>query len=89
MEVQVLGISTDFTPSLNRWAKELNLTFPLLSDQMRTVSKAYGVYNPTANIASRTTFVIDVEGRIQHIEEGSSAMDLSGAETACQRIRKK
>jgi peroxiredoxin len=40
-------------------------------------------------IANRATFVVDMEGKIAHIEEGSSAIDISGAEMACSRIKKK
>jgi alkyl hydroperoxide reductase subunit AhpC len=36
--------------------------------------------------ANRATFVIDKEGRIQHIEEGNGAIDPTGAETTCARI---
>ena len=88
MEVQVLGVSTDFTPTLSHWAKELNLSYPLLSDKKRDVAKLYGVLNADVMIANRTTFVIDPEGHIQHIEEGSAAVDPTGAETACKRIKK-
>jgi peroxiredoxin len=87
--VQVLGISTDFIATLSHWAKELNLSYPLLSDKKGEVSKLYGVLNADAMVANRTTFVIDIDGRIQHIEEGSAAVDPTGAETACKRIRKK
>jgi peroxiredoxin len=83
---QVLGISTDNLPSLQRWAQELNLEFPLLSDFSRKVSAAYGVLNETRGTASRTTFVIDKEGRIQHIIQGSEAIDPSGAIAACSRL---
>jgi hypothetical protein len=38
--------------------------------------------------ANRATFVIDTTGKIQHIEEGSAALDPTGAEAACKRIRK-
>jgi len=84
-----LAISTDNTPTLAHWAKEINASYPLLSDFMRKTSAAYGVLVPERGIANRTTFVVDGEGRIQHIEEGSAAMDPSGAATACQRIKKK
>ncbi len=84
-----MAISTDNTPTLAHWAKEINASYPLLSDFMRKTSAAYGVLIPERGIASRTTFVIDGEGRIQHIEEGSAAMDPTGAATACQRIKKK
>ncbi len=40
-------------------------------------------------IANRATFVIDTEGKIVEIVEGSSAIDPTASETACTRIRKK
>jgi len=40
-------------------------------------------------IANRATFLIDMEGKIAYIEEGSSAVDVSGADLACSRIKKK
>jgi alkyl hydroperoxide reductase subunit AhpC len=40
-------------------------------------------------IANRATFVIDKEGKIQHIEEGSGAVDITGAMTACSRLAHK
>jgi peroxiredoxin len=85
---QVFGISTDNIPSQRRFAEDLKLSFPLLSDFMRKVSKQYGVLIEERGMANRSTFVIDREGRIQHIEEGKSAIDITGAETACRRIRK-
>ena len=41
---------------------------------MRKVSASYGVLVPDRGIASRTTFVVDPEGKIQHIEEGDRIM---------------
>jgi peroxiredoxin len=40
-------------------------------------------------MANRATFVVDLDGKIQHIEEGSAAIDPTGAETACSRVKKK
>jgi peroxiredoxin len=40
-------------------------------------------------MANRTTFVIDVDGKIVHIEEGNGAIDPSGAEMACSRLAHK
>jgi peroxiredoxin (alkyl hydroperoxide reductase subunit C) len=86
----VLGISTDNLPSQSHWAKEvLKLSYPLGSDFMRGVSKSYGVLREDAGIANRTTFVLDGEGKIQHIEEGTAALSPDGALTACSRIKKK
>ena len=85
-DAQVFGISTDNQPSQKRFAEDLKLSFPLLSDFMRKVSAEYGVLIPDRGMANRSTFVVDKEGRIQHIEEGNTAIDITGAETACSRI---
>lgn len=89
MEVQVLGISSDNLPTLRHWAEEhLKTTFPLLSDFGRKVSASYGVQLPNG-MANRATFVVDIEGKIQHIEEGGSAVSPDGAEMACSRLKKR
>jgi peroxiredoxin len=89
METQVFGISTDNAPTLGHWAKELNAEFPLLSDFSRKTVTDYGVLIPAAGVANRTTFVVDLDGKIQHIEEGTAAVNPVGAETACKRIKSK
>lgn len=82
-------ISTDNLPSLQAWAGQLGVSYPLLSDFAgRKVAKAYGVLNEERGIANRTTFVIGLDGRIQEIIEGREAMDPTGALQACRRIRK-
>ena len=88
MDTQVFGISADNLPTLRHWAEEMKLPFPLLSDfKDRKVIQAYGILLP-AGMANRATFVVDVDGKIQHIEEGSAAVDPTGAETACSRLKK-
>lgn len=90
MDAQVFGISTDNVPSLGVFAKQTEASFPLLSDfAKRTTAKAYGILMEDRGIANRATFVVDTEGKIAHIEEGSSAIDVSGADLACSRIKKK
>ncbi len=87
---QVLGVSIDTPPSNKKFGEELGLTFPLLSDYLtRKTSKDYGVLNEATQYANRSTFVIDRDGIIQHIEQGGSAIDPSGAHTVCERIAKK
>jgi alkyl hydroperoxide reductase subunit AhpC len=49
------------------------------------VVTAYGILIPQAGVANRATFVVDKEGKIVYIEEGSTAIDPTGAETACSR----
>ncbi|MGE5570562.1 MAG: redoxin domain-containing protein [Rhodospirillales bacterium] len=88
METQIFAISTDNLPTLRHWAEEQKLSYPLLSDFMRKVSAQYGVLMPDTGMAYRTTFVIDKEGRIRHIEQGNSAVDPTGVELACSRLQR-
>ena len=89
-DTQVFAISEDFTPSQKEFAAKNNLTFPLLSDfSKRQVAKDYGILIAELGITNRATFVVDKEGKIQHIEEGSTALDPTGAETACSRLHHK
>jgi peroxiredoxin len=89
-ETQVFGISTDNVPSQKEFADKNKLTFPLLSDfAKRRVATDYGVLFADHGFANRATFVIDKEGRIQYIEEGNTAIDPTGAETACSRLHHK
>ncbi len=86
-DTQVFGISVDSLPTNQHWAQELGVSFPLLSDFTRKVSTDYGILNSERGFANRTTFVIDKEGKIQHIEEGKEAVDPAGALTACSRLK--
>jgi peroxiredoxin Q/BCP len=79
----VLGISVN-KPQANRaFAEKLGLTFPLLSDSEKKVSRQYGVLG-FLRVAKRTTFVINTAGVICHIDRGSEAMDPSRARQACE-----
>ena len=67
----------------------MNAEFPMLSDYKRVVMRQYGVLNEQSYLANRSTFVIDMDGKIVSIEEGNSAIDPTGAVTACSRLKKK
>jgi peroxiredoxin len=43
------------------------------------------VLNKESGVANRATFVIDPDGKITYIEEGSTAIDPVGATEACSR----
>lgn len=83
----VFGISTDDLETNTRFAKELGLEFALLSDTNGQAAKSYGILIPDRNMAGRATFVIDKGGKITHVEEGGSAIDISGAASACSRLQ--
>jgi peroxiredoxin len=89
LNTQIVGVSTDGVWALKAWAKDLNASYLLLSDQMRKVSEQYGILMPQNGMANRATFVIDMDGKIVSVEEGNTAVDPTGAETACSRIKKK
>jgi peroxiredoxin (alkyl hydroperoxide reductase subunit C) len=68
--VQVLTVSVDSVYSHKVWAEQEGFTFPLLADfwPHGAVARSYGVFNETAGIANRGTFVIDPEGVVRFAE---------------------
>jgi peroxiredoxin len=84
------------SPAANSaFAKQIRLTFPLLSDMNRKMLKAYGVLkgydieNETYQWALRANIVIDKQGIIRFIDEGDSAVDPNTALTLCTTMHKK
>ena len=69
-EVQVLTVSVDSPYSHKVWADREGYQFPLLADfwPHGAVAQAYGVFNETAGIANRGTFVIDKAGVVRFAE---------------------
>ncbi|HSG15914.1 MAG TPA: peroxiredoxin [Anaerolineae bacterium] len=63
---RIVGISVDDHLSHQKFARDLKLSFPLLSDDDPTgeTAKEYGVYSEQDKIAERALFVLDEEGRI-------------------------
>src|SRR3989442_15976218 len=88
-DTQIFGVSVDSVPANREFAKKNGITFPLLSDFKRTVVKDYGIFNEEGGYGNRATFVIDKDGIIQHIDEGSVAIDPSSAEETCNILSHK
>ncbi len=71
--VEVLGVSADSLKSHRRFVEKYRLNFPLLSDDEKAVSTAYGawgektVWGKTTMGMRRMTFLIDEEGTIQKV----------------------
>ena len=84
---QVVGISVDSGPANKHWAEHLGVTFPILSDMRRKAVRDYGIFNEEAQIGRRATFVVDKNGIIQHVEEGKTAVDPTGAHAVCARLK--
>ena len=72
-----------------RFAQDIGVAFPLLSDWKRTVVKDYGLLDEKTGYSARATFVIDKDGVIRHVEEGRTAIDPTGAYQACNLFEHK
>jgi len=88
-DTQVFGVSIDSPYANAEFAKQLGVTFPLLSDIKHTAVKDYGIYNENGGYGNRATFVIDKDGIIQRIDEGGVAIDPAGAEDTCNILTHK
>ena len=63
----ILGVSVDGVDSHRSWAAELGgLEYPLLSDETKTLSRAYGVLDEKEGVSLRATFVINSAGIISY-----------------------
>ena len=69
---EVVGISPDTPAKLAKFRERDAITFPLVSDQDKSVLTAYGafgekqMYGKTVTGVIRSTFVIDPDGAIEH-----------------------
>jgi len=88
-DTQILGLSVDSVPANREFAKQLEITFPLLSDFKRTVVKDYGVFNEEQGFGNRATFLIDKQGIIRKIDEGNTAIDPTAVVDACNILEHK
>jgi peroxiredoxin Q/BCP len=71
---EVLGVSTDGIESHKHFADKFKLNFPLLADHEHVIGEAYGTYGEKRGMfgkmsigTSRTTFIINEEGKIDRI----------------------
>jgi peroxiredoxin len=84
------------SPAANAaFAKQIGVTFPLLSDMNKKMLKSYGilkgydVHDDTFEWALRANIIIDKQGIIQFVEAGDSAVDPNTALTMCTTLHKK
>ena len=74
----ILGVSVDTIASHRSWAEELGgLDYPLLSDEEKTISRAYGVLDEKEGVSLRATFIVNPASAIcyqvvSHINVGRS-----------------
>ncbi len=69
----VVGVSADSVASHDKFAAKFDLPFTLVSDEEKTMLKAYGVWQKKSMYGNtyfgivRTTYVIDERGIISHV----------------------
>lgn len=81
MNATVYGISVDSFATLDRFKKDQNLNFQLLSDFNKKTSRDYGCLYDTfvmdmEGVSKRSAFVIDKDGVVQYAEVLESAGDV-------------
>ncbi len=78
---KVLGVSVDPWPTQGVFAKELGLSFPLLSDwPLYETCKAYAVWLEERHLPARVTYVIDKAGTIRGVVESETDMEVHSRE---------
>jgi peroxiredoxin Q/BCP len=71
--LEVIGVSPDAMPPIEKFAKKYNLAFPLASDEDHKVAEAYGVwvqksmYGKTYMGMERSSFLVGADGKIAKI----------------------
>ena len=77
----LFAASCDDVETNTKFAKSLELDYPILSDPDKKAAKAYGVVGSIQPWPSRWTFYIDKEGVIRHIDKqvktGTAGKDIA------------
>ena len=83
----MIGVSADSQETQDRFAKSLELPYPLVGDPADTVRKAYGVKWPLLGLARRVTFVIGKDKRVQLVHKAERDVE-SHVVLACEYVGK-
>jgi peroxiredoxin len=69
IDTNIVVITCDTVPSNIRWATELDVSFPILSDfwPHGAVAQAYGCFNEAIGVAMRSTYVLDEDGIVRDV----------------------
>ena len=67
--VVVFGVSRDTEKSHDEFRAAHGLPFPLAADPDGAIQKSYGVPNMGLPLASRVSFLVDRDGKIEHVFE--------------------
>lgn len=72
---EVIGVSSDSSESHKAFAKQHELSFPLISDHDGSLRKQFGVPSALGLLPGRSTYVIDKDGIVRLIFSAQFASD--------------
>jgi peroxiredoxin Q/BCP len=81
----ILGITAQRAEAVGEFARQQQIPFPILIDDDRAVTRAYGVYSaftlegmgvPTVNLPHNSTFLISSSGQISLAHVGLRSTDV-------------
>lgn len=92
LNAQIYGISVDSLFTQDKFKKEQNLNFPLLSDFNKVASRAYDSiyehwFNDMEGVSKRSAFVIDKEGIVRYAEVLENASDIPNFDAIQQCLK--
>jgi peroxiredoxin (alkyl hydroperoxide reductase subunit C) len=69
LDAKVVVITAHAVATNARWAAENGFTFPILSDfwPHGAVSQAYGTFNDTLGVATRSSYILDADGIVRDV----------------------
>ena len=82
----VLGVSVDSHWANTVFARQLGLSFPLLSDFKREASAAYGMLIESAGYSGRALFLVDRQGRIAYQDVSPRLNDIPDHEAIIRAL---
>lgn len=83
----LLAVSRDDAAAMQAFRKSLNATFAFVPDTEGVLMRQYKSKMPLVTVAHRKTFVINTQGTIVWITEGSDAIALKGIEAALKQAQ--
>jgi peroxiredoxin Q/BCP len=92
-DTEVVGVSVDDAATHDRFAREHGITFPLVPDTERRLTRAYGatsLVRDVLGVSARITYVIDRSARIEAVFDSAvrASQHVDGARSAIARLRR-
>lgn len=88
LDAKVVGISTQGMESKQDFKSKHGLTTELLADPDAEVATLYGVYAKRFDMAKRTVFIIDAEGKIAHKHGNFMSLSFDSADDLKKALAK-